>query len=52
MRKHLEHFWWKSSTFVKNLLVAALFITFFISCLVASAFGFWLQGNIANYLFN
>lgn len=49
---HLEHIWWKSNTFMKNLMVGALFITFFVSCPVASAFGFWLQGHLASYIFN
>lgn len=52
MRKHLEHFWWKSSDLRKNCLVAVVFATFIASCLVASAFMFWLQVQIANYLFN
>ena len=52
MRKHLEHLWWKSSDFVKNVLVGLLFITFFAPCLVASSFGFWLQIQLSNYLFN
>lgn len=52
MRKHLEHFWWKSGDFVKNLMMAALFIMLFVSFLVVSSFGFWLQVKLASYLFN
>lgn len=49
--KRVQHWYWKAETFGKNCMVTTGSLLFFVACLVASSFGFWLQIKIAEFMF-
>lgn len=51
LKNKLGHAWWKSSTFVKNIITALISLAFFASFIIASSFWFWIQVKIAEFMF-
>lgn len=51
MRKHIEHFFWRTSDTVKNTLFVLGVIAVVLIMFGASAFSFWLKIQFANWLF-